>query len=199
MKELDGLERVIVYPGQQEVARGAPVVLGTLLGSCVAVCLYDPVAGIAGMNHFMLANRRYARGLPINITEAGRYGVYAMELLINAMMAAGADRKRLEAKAFGGGAMLRGLGQDNFECVGEINVRFVLEFLKTEGIALTASDLGGDRGRVIRFRTDNFKVYRRFIIEQAAARIERREHGFWERAIAEHDRQQADEQVILFR
>ena len=98
-------QRITLRPGDHRATTDATV-LSTLLGSCVAACLYDPSARVSGMNHFLLANRRYARSMPLNVTEAGRYGIHAMELLINDMMKLGAQRARLQAKVFGGGAIL---------------------------------------------------------------------------------------------
>jgi len=93
------------------------------------------------MNHFLLSNRRYAKNLPVCLSEAGRYGIHAMELLINEMLQKGAKRGNLRAKAFGGGTM-HGVSttQDNFFCVGEVNVRFIREFLKKRGYT---ADCGG--------------------------------------------------------
>jgi chemotaxis protein CheD len=125
-----GLPRRDIQQGEH-FATKTPTLLSTLLGSCVAACLYDPESGVAGMNHFLLANRRYARNMPMSVTDAGRYGVHAMELLINDLMRLGADRRRLKAKAFGGGAVLKDVAEDNFLCVGDINARFIREFLVT--------------------------------------------------------------------
>jgi chemotaxis protein CheD len=184
-----------IEPGSRYVATDTRM-LFTLLGSCVSACLYDPVAKVCGMNHFLLANPRYSKTLPVTRTEAGRYGLLAMELLINDMLKAGATRTRLKAKVFGGGAVLTSLRRDNFACVGEVNARFVKEFLHTEQIPMEAEDLGGEEGRVIYFRTDTFQVYRRFIKNINAAILEQREHGLWKKQITQHEKQQGE--VILF-
>ena len=121
-------------------------VVYTLLGSCIAVCLRDPVAHVGGMNHFML---------PASVEgqqDNARYGVQAMELLINACMKQGADRNRLEAKVFGGGHVLR--VRENADNVPRSNIRFALAFLQTEGIPIASRDLGGYVGREIYFFTD---------------------------------------------
>jgi chemotaxis protein CheD len=195
MKEPAGLRRVVLHPGDH-YATNEDVMISTLLGSCVAACLYDPVARVAGMNHFLLANRRYAKNMPVNITDAGRYGVHAMELLINDMYRLGADKKRIKAKAFGGGAVLDTIATDNFLCVGEVNERFIREFLKTESIPLEAEDLGGKQGRVIRFRTGTYAVYRKYIVGGATEKIEKQERGYWEKEIVDHESKQ--DQVFLF-
>jgi chemotaxis protein CheD len=98
----------------------------TVLGSCVSACIRDRVKGLGGMNHFMLPDG----GDPGNPVSASmRYGTYAMEVLINDLLKAGARREHLEAKVFGGGAVLRGFSAMN---VGERNAAFVMQFLKTE-------------------------------------------------------------------
>jgi chemotaxis protein CheD len=189
------LRRVVIHPGDH-YATGGNELISTLLGSCVAACLYDPVARVAGMNHFLLANRRYAKNMPLNITDAGRYGVHAMELLINDMYRLGAEKKRIRAKAFGGGAVFEDVSTDNFLCVGEVNERFIREFLRTEGIPLEAEDLGGQQGRVIRFRTDTYAVYRKYIVKGATEKVEKKERGYWEREIADHEA--GGEKVFFF-
>lgn len=112
------------------------MVIVTVLGSCVAACIRDRVSGIGGMNHFMLPqNSGEADGL---LSASMRYGTYAMEVLINDLLKAGAKRENLEAKVFGGGNVLRGFTALN---VGERNSQFVREYLKAEGIRVVAEDL----------------------------------------------------------
>jgi chemotaxis protein CheD len=171
------LERRDVAPGER-YATSKPALIATLLGSCVAACLYDPESRVAGLNHFLLAAPRYAKSMPMIHTEAGRYGINAMELLINDMMKLGAARKRLRAKIFGGASVIGGI-RDNFLCVHKVNQRFVREYLKTEGIPIESEDLGGDRGRVIYFHTDTYKVMRRFIQRTMLGEIESEEREYW--------------------
>jgi len=198
MPHLPHLQHVNLKPGEHFASK-SPVLISTLLGSCVAACLYDPTTGVAGMNHFLLANRRYARDLPVSVTEAGRYGVHAMELLINDMLHLGASRSNLHAKAFGGGSVLGSVSSDNFLCVGNVNERFIKEFLKNEGISLESEDLGGDRGRVIKFRTDTFAVYRRFVLKTATVKVEEEELGYWKTSIERHKIEDAKkDDIILF-
>ncbi len=195
MNAPEGMRRVVLHPGDH-LATKEPTLVSTLLGSCVSACLYDPVAGVAGMNHFLLATRRYSRNLPMGVTDAGRYGVHAMELLINDMIRLGAERKRIKAKAFGGGAVLTDVSDDNFLCVGDVNERFIREFLKTENIELTAEDLGGTKGRIIRFRTDTFAVFRKYIVSEDTVMLERKERGFWQKSIERTEG--APPPIILF-
>jgi len=112
------------------------MVIVTVLGSCVAACIRDRVTGIGGMNHFMLpSNGGDSEGL---LSPSMRYGTYAMEVLINDLLKAGAKRENLEAKVFGGGNVLRGFTSMN---VGERNAQFVRDYLKAEGIRVVAEDL----------------------------------------------------------
>jgi len=117
-------------------------VLTTVLGSCVAACLVDLEAGVAGMNHFMLPED----GEPVGRgqTESMRYGDYAMEVLIRELLRAGARRERLQAKVFGGAAVLANMTTLN---IGDRNADFVLRYLKAERIAIAAQDLRGQHAR----------------------------------------------------
>jgi chemotaxis protein CheD len=124
-----------ILPGEF-YATGREMVLVTVLGSCVCACLRDKVSGIGGMNHFMLPDSGQDRGNPLG--DSARYGVYAMEVLINQLLKMGAKRSNFEAKVFGGGSVLRGFTVAN---VGERNAEFVLQFLKTEKITVAAQDL----------------------------------------------------------
>ena len=125
-------------------------VVYTLLGSCIAVCLRDPVTQVGGMNHFMLPSTTEGE------KASARYGVQAMELLINACMKKGADRSRLEAKVFGGGHVLR--VRESADNVPRSNIKFALKFLNTERIPIVSRDLGGYVGREIFFFTDTGKT-----------------------------------------
>jgi chemotaxis receptor (MCP) glutamine deamidase CheD len=142
------LPRRRIYVGEV-VASATPLLLETLLGSCVAVCLRDPVAGVGGMNHILLPGRCDGDGRP------SRCGVHAMELLINAIMQEGGDRRRLEAKVFGAGNVVASLQSPT---VGEMNAIFIRNFLATEKIPLVAQRLGGKRPVQVYFRTDTGKT-----------------------------------------
>ena len=133
---------VKVLPNEYYVAAGEDIMISTVLGSCVAACIRDPRAGVGGMNHFMLPEGD--GDSPSSATM--RYGAFAMEVLINELLKAGAARERLEAKVFGGGAVLSAMQQLN---IGERNARFVLNYLNTEGIPVLAQDLGDVHARRI--------------------------------------------------
>lgn len=124
-----------LLPGEYYVTR-QEMVLVTVLGSCVAACIRDKQSGVGGMNHFMLPDSGTDRGTPAS--ESARYGAFAMEVLVNELLKLGARRSNFEAKVFGGGAVMSGLTQAN---VGERNAAFVIEYLRTEAIALAARDL----------------------------------------------------------
>jgi len=123
--------------------------LVTVLGSCVAACLHDPVLRIGGMNHFLLPD-----GGPDNDANT-RYGAHAMEVLINDLLHHGASRKRLEAKVFGGGNVLKGF---THTLIGSRNAEFVLRYLEAERIPVTAQDLRGIHPRKVYFFPNTGKV-----------------------------------------
>ena len=183
---------VFLTPGEWYVSTSS-VVMKTLLGPCVSACLYDPVHRVAGMNHFLLSSKRHGEDAVYSLTETGRYGIQAMELVINGMLKLGARRGHLLAKAFGGGRVLN-VGQEagSFPSVGAVNVRFIKEFLETEKIRLVASSLGGELGRVIRFDTDDFSVYMKNIAQQTRAAIDARDRNHWRRTIEAQEKRELD-------
>jgi chemotaxis protein CheD len=121
-------DAVKILPGEYFV-HNEDMLIMTTLGSCIAACLYDRNAKVGGMNHFML---------PDGAGDSGRYGSYAMELLINEMMKRGATRMTMEAKVFGGGQVVSGMTTMN---VGERNTNFVMDYLKTERIPIVSKDV----------------------------------------------------------
>ena len=123
-------DAVKVLPGEFFVY-DEDLLIMTTLGSCIAACLWDRDRKIGGMNHFMLPDGGGA-------ADSGRYGSFAMELLINEMIKRGANRSSMEAKVFGGGAVISGMNTIN---VGERNTQFVLQYLRTERISLVSKDV----------------------------------------------------------
>ncbi|MFN7725553.1 MAG: chemoreceptor glutamine deamidase CheD [Rubrivivax sp.] len=123
-------DAVKVLPGEFFV-HDEDILIMTTLGSCIAACLWDREKKIGGMNHFMLPDGGGA-------TDSGRYGSFAMELLINEMIKRGATRSTMEAKIFGGGAVISGMNSIN---VGERNTTFVMNYLKTERISVVSKDV----------------------------------------------------------
>ncbi len=125
----------------------------TVLGSCVSACIRDRVSGLGGMNHFMLPDGGGDASNPVSASM--RYGTYAMEVLINDLLKAGARRENMEAKVFGGGAVLRGFTAMN---VGERNAAFVMSYLKTEKMRVVAEDLNDIYPRKVYFFPRSGKV-----------------------------------------
>jgi chemotaxis protein CheD len=123
-------QAVKVLPGEFFV-HDEDILIMTTLGSCIAACLWDRERRIGGMNHFMLPDGGGA-------ADGGRYGSFAMELLINEMIKLGATRPTMEAKVFGGAAVISGMNSIN---VGERNTKFVLDYLHTERIAVVSKDV----------------------------------------------------------
>ena len=136
----DGFLHVQLTLGDTYVTSSPEEVLTTILGSCIAACIRDPVTGVGGMNHFLLPDG--------NSGDRGAlcYGVNAMELLINDIQKHGGDRRRLEAKLFGGGNVVAALTD-----VGTRNYAFARQFLNDEGIAIVGGDVGGDMARRIQY------------------------------------------------
>ena len=131
------IETAKILPGEYH-ATDRDMALVTVLGSCVSACIRDSVSGIGGMNHFMLPDEVKIVGSHGNVSAGGRYGVHAMELLINQVLKLGGRRERLEAKVFGGGNVLQGFMLSN---VGEQNAEFIVEYLNLERIPIVARDL----------------------------------------------------------
>ncbi len=148
-----------------------PVVIRTVLGSCIAACLRDPATGIAGMNHFMLPAPPNGGGEG----DPARFGVHAMELLIGQMQKLGGERGRLRAKVFGGGHVLQ--IAETPHGVPQQNIRFIREFLRLEGIPLMAHDLGGRNARLVLFDTGSGGVrLKRFAGLRRVTTVAEREH-----------------------
>lgn len=123
-------DAVKVLPGEYFVSNQDLVIM-TVLGSCIAACMWDGQAKVGGMNHFMLPEGEGLEGF-------GRYGSYAMELLINEMLKMGARRETMQAKIFGGAAVMAGFTTMN---VGERNTKFVKDYLATERIPVVSQDV----------------------------------------------------------
>ncbi|MFP7722228.1 chemoreceptor glutamine deamidase CheD [Lysobacter sp. A3-1-A15] len=183
-----GSEAIKLLPADY-VVTDRPVALVTLLGSCVAACLYDPTMGVGGMNHFMLPDGgdvgTGTGGPPAQAagdTVSARYGMHAMELLINDLLKRGARRQRLLAKVFGGGNVLSGFHTDP---IGTRNARFVLEYLRAERIPVLAEDLGDIHPRKVCFFAQSGRALVRRLPatrEAEVAKLERAYYGELSRA-----------------
>jgi len=144
-------EVAVILPGEYFLSE-TPMVVYTVLGSCISVCLRDPQAGVGGMNHFMLAAPSGSHDND-NWSESGRYGSYAMEMLINGILNRGGHRKRLEAKVFGGGKIY-----DGSMDVGAKNAAWALDYLQQEGMPAVKADVGDVCPRKVYYFTNTGKV-----------------------------------------
>jgi chemotaxis protein CheD len=150
-----------INPGGWAIETERPI--STLLGSCVAVCLYDPKLNIGGMNHFLLPSRTGADNSDIDVILNGDY---SMEVLVNGLLNKGAKKARLVAKAFGGGTIISSIKMD----IGGRNSAFAHEWLKRESIPLVASDFNGPWSRKVVFVPQNGDAFcRRIPTTQANA------------------------------
>jgi chemotaxis protein CheD len=143
---------VIIYPGEFWVS--SEDVIATVLGSCISVCIKDRKTGIGGMNHFMLPGD--VRSQDMFLSSSAKYGMFAMEQLLNEMIKKNGSKKDFEAKVFGGGHVLNFRKSDGN--VPESNIDFVRAFLNMEQIPVVKEDVGGYAGRKILFFPDTAKV-----------------------------------------
>jgi chemotaxis protein CheD len=144
----------VIGPGER-YATAEDIIISTVLGSCVAVALIDFHAGISGLNHYMLPGNDLKSFF---LGEEGKYGIHAMDLLLSDMERLGATGERMEAKIFGGGAVLRLRGKAA-SSVPDTNIDFAYSILeKKYGFPITASDVGGTHARKLLFFTKTGKV-----------------------------------------
>jgi chemotaxis protein CheD len=147
---MNAITRINILQGQARVSAGPRVEFSTVLGSCVATCLFDPDVEVGGMNHFLLAE-------PPQGSHSGdfdeHYGVYLMELLINEMLAHGAAKSRMRAHLYGGANLNSG-----FARIGTKNAEFARSFLASERITIVREDMGGMNARRVDFRPAHGQV-----------------------------------------
>lgn len=134
------MKTITVVQGDYAVSKDANVMMSTVLGSCIAVCLYDATAGVGGMNHFLLASQGNGESSDL------KYGVNAMELLINRVLREGGERAALQAKIFGGARMT-----EHARDIGQSNAAFAIDFLEREGIPCVSKSIGGNQARRVQF------------------------------------------------
>ena len=168
-----GNAAVKVLPGEFFV-HDDDVLIMTTLGSCIAACLWDRERRIGGMNHFMLPD------VGSGGDASGRYGSYAMELLINELVKRGATRSTMEAKVFGGGAVISGMTSIN---VGERNTQFVLDYLKTERIAVVSKDVMDVYPRKVCFLPASGKAMVKRLAPASADAVVREERAAAQRVV----------------
>ena len=156
--ERGNIDVVKIFAGGWFVSTKGVVMLDTILGSCVSACIRDPVIGVGGMNHFLLPGDD---NMENNISDSARYGVFAMECLINDIFKAGGQKNRLEVKVFGGGNVI-----NNSSRIGSKNATFIRDFLTKEGFRIASEDLEGEHPRRINYYPDTGKVMVRVLKRQ---------------------------------
>ena len=181
-------EIAAILPGEFFVS-AEPMIVYTVLGSCISACIRDPVAGVGGMNHFMLPAPSEHQSGDAWGGESTRYGSFAMESLINEILKRGGLRQRLEVKLFGGGKIYEG----NID-VGANNASWVLQYLKTEGLVAQTSDLGDVYPRKVYYFIDSGRVMMKKIQRVKNETIVARERQYQEQLVHE----QEDSDVTLF-
>jgi chemotaxis protein CheD len=151
----ENLHVVKIFSGDWHVSHKGGEMIATILGSCVSACIRDPYAGVGGMNHFLLPGDENSDS---QVSESARYGVFAMESLINGILKAGGQKSRFEVKVFGGGNVI-----NNSARIGSKNARFIREFLQKEGFRIASEDLEGDYPRRLHYYPDTGKVMLRHL------------------------------------
>ena len=144
-----------LYPSSLYVSK-EPYVIKTILGSCVAICIWDKKLKFGGMNHYMLPNWNG------NDLASPKYGNIAIDKLIERMFYLGSNRNDLVAKVFGGGELLEAR-TGNSMLIGERNIRVARLMLEERNIPIVASSTGGKRGRKIIFFNDSGEVRHKFL------------------------------------
>ncbi|WP_341911992.1 chemoreceptor glutamine deamidase CheD [Ferrovibrio terrae] len=161
---------VQVFQGDFYVSTREGEMLATVLGSCVAACIRDPVAAVGGMNHFLLPDKGGDNNPDLPFSASLRYGSYSMEQLINGILGAGGRRERLEVKIFGGANVLAGL-----RGIGHQNAEFVERYLKAEGFKIMGADLRGTLPRKVQYFPTTGVVRMKQIEDASAKAVFQRE------------------------
>jgi chemotaxis protein CheD len=166
----ENIQVVKIISGEWHVSTKGHEMLETILGSCVSACIRDPVTKVGGMNHFLLPGET---SMDAEASSSARYGVFAMESLINGILKAGGNKSRLEVKVFGGGNVI-----NNSARIGSKNAQFIRDFLKREGLSLLSEDLEGDYPRRIHFYPDTGKVMMRVLRTKANSEVTAEEERY---------------------
>lgn len=167
----------IIHPGEY-YATGEDIYISTVLGSCIAIAFHDPKKGVGGLNHFMLPGSIDKEDYILS--ESGKYGMYAMELVINDLLKLGASRQNLRAKVFGGGHVLSASIGDN-DGVPKSNITFAFEYLRMEGFPVDSSDVGGTIARKIFFDPRTSRVLLKRITGKLIVDVEKEEEDYLEK------------------
>jgi chemotaxis protein CheD len=179
-----------INPGGWAVESERPIT--TLLGSCVAVCLYDPKLKLAGMNHFLLPSRSKTAQDDADVILAGDY---SMEVLLNTMLNKGASKQRIVAKAFGGGTIVTSI----LMAIGQRNAEFARDWLGREGIPLKGQDFGGAWSRKVVFTPDTGDAFcRRLPISQPGVEDVVDAERAYEQSLSAKAKAGAEKKIELF-
>jgi chemotaxis protein CheD len=180
-----------ILPGEYYVSMHNELIT-TVLGSCIAACIRDVKMGIGGMNHFMLPMGCEVEHLgKTHLTSATRYGNFAMEILINEIIKAGGDRKRMEVKLFGGGRVLSSMSTMD---IGKKNIAFVHEYLLQEGLKIVSEDVGDIYPRKVNFYPESGRVRVKKLKNMHNETIRQREESYCKSL----DQQPVEGEIELF-
>lgn len=179
-----------ILPGEYYVTRYDEIIT-TVLGSCISVCVHDLSAGVGGMNHFMLPISKSGdwNGAEDPVSEANRYGNFAMEHMINELLKYGAAKQNLEVKVFGGGQIL-----SKFTHIGEKNIQFIHLYIENERLRLAGEDVGGCLARKVVYFPATGRVRVKKLKQLNNNTILEREHKY----IADIERTPVKGEVELF-
>jgi len=193
--KVNGVWAAKILPGELYVSTHGEMI-STVLGSCISACIRDKVKGIGGMNHFMLPqDNEFSSdnwgGNPA--TASSRYGNWAMEYLINAILKRGGKRENLEVKLFGGGQMMAQMTD-----IGQKNILFVYQYLAEEKLQIAASDVGDIYARKVLYFPDTGCVKVRRIKNVKNDTIIRRESDYQRQMVTNKNDQNSSGNVELF-
>jgi chemotaxis protein CheD len=157
--EIENKKIITIHSGEYYVTKDPDVVIYTLLDSCIAVCLYDQVTGIGGMNHFMLPE-----SVEFQLANCGHFGLQSLEIMMNHLQSEGAVLQNMKAKVFGGSNMADFHNREND--VALANIQFTLKYLESKRIPIMARELGGLYGRKIYYFLNDYSVYVQRLIKE---------------------------------
>lgn len=187
---------VKVLPGGLYCTKRSDELIATGLGSCIAACVWDEFAGVGGMNHFLLpfdSQTQIHSWQPDSlVSTASRYGIHAMEMLLNSLIERGAKRRNIQMKLFGGAQML---GRRSM--IGEKNVAFILNYVEQEHLHVVAHDLGGLEPRKVMFEPLTGKAWLKRIPFTEVHRLQHQEEKYAHQLDKESHRKR-DDDVELF-
>jgi len=178
---------VKVFSGDCHVTNKEDDMMVTILGSCIAACVRDPISHVGGMNHFLLPDSISAKDAPL------RYGAYSMEKLINDILKMGGRKNRLEVKVFGGGNVI-----ESSAMIGDKNVKFIRDYLKQEGLIISQEDLGGKSPRRIHYYPYTGRVMMRKIDKKEDLEKVKKEEVNYKKQISYHSSHGDEGDVELF-